>query len=313
MLNYKVRPAISTKIVLEYCDEANFSMPDEFNKIKLLNDEDLISMNMITKALEMIENNSNDNSFYLDFLHLIESRWVTFFEPYFKASHSQADKLFDFYNVYPGRMASVDWELVETDNHLSLVAKRKNENSSSKFDDLVLFNFVSKILHDPKIDEISSISTSLPFKRSFYNKYVDMFHSVSFESGKMSITVKKTAEEIQEGKTFTSKKVEVNTYNKLMGAANMIPEDSLDLSSLSFVLGLSPRTLQRSLKSIGLSAKDIIRDVKFNHARRKFLSNNCNIKKTALECGFKDQGQLTRLFNETSGVTPSQYKQLISK
>ncbi|WP_412501736.1 helix-turn-helix domain-containing protein [Shewanella chilikensis] len=310
MISYRVAPAIITKTVLELCDSLSFSMPEEFNRLKHLGDEDLISISMGFKALEMVENNINNNDFYYEYLNIIEKRWVACLEPHLKKSFTQAERLFDYYSVYAGRVASVNWALEETDHHLSLVVSNTNR-LNSKFSDLNFCYFLSKILLAPELNETSPISTSLPFGRAFYNKYIDIFHDISFDSEKLSITVNKTAKEIKEGKKFHTKKHDVSTYNKLIGAANMIPESSLELSSLSFILGVSPRTLQRNLKSVGLSAKDIIRDVKFNHARRIFLSNRCNIKKTAFECGFKHQGQLTQLFKETSGLTPSQYKQLI--
>ncbi|MEC4728735.1 helix-turn-helix transcriptional regulator [Shewanella sp. D64] len=288
-------------------------MPNEFLNVLNLDDNDLISMKMVTKGLEYIEQHSNNENFYMEFIPVIENRWINFFNSHVKESFTQAERIVNLYKVYPGRMASVNWELKETDTNLSLVARRTSEKSCSKFDDLNLYNFASKILNDSKLDELNPISVSLPFNRRFYGKYTNIFHNVSFDAIDMSITVKKTNEEIESKKIFKVKKCEVGVYFKMIGAANMIPIHNLDLSSLSFILGLSTRSLQRTLKDSGLSASNIIRDVRFNHARRNFLKNNYNIKKTSLECGFKEQGQLTKLFFETSGMTPSQYKQLIGK
>ena len=314
MIDYKIYPAIFTKSVVEYCSSRNILIPNEYIELLNLHDTDPIGIKMVINALEYVESLLSDDTFYIDFIKIIESRWVDFIECHTNKSHTQVEKLANFYNTYT-RMASVDWVLLETDTSLCLTARRNGEKSCSKFDDLNLYYLVSKIVNDNTLDERSPLSVSLPFSRGFYNKYIENLENVSFNAGNMLLHVKKTEREREttSATMFNTRKCEISLYQKVVGAANMIPTNHLNLSSLSFVLGISPRSLQRILKNAELSANHIIRDVKFNHAKNAFLKNNLNIKKTSLECGFKEQGQLTTLFYETSGMSPSQYKKLIEK
>lgn len=311
MINYKVRPAISTKIILEYCKEINLDMPNCFNHINELDDSDFISMHMITNTLLTVENNLENDIFYFDMIRIIEDRWCNFFAPLLKPSTTQCQQLLEFYNVYPGRMASVEWSLVESATQLTLNAKRGALNTSSKYDDLILFNFISKLLNNNSINEKGCLSIALPFSRSFYGKYIDMFTNVTFDEKKMSITANKTQEEIFNKESFSFKKHSIDVKTKIDAAVNMIPTEELSLSSLSFILGTSPRTLQRTLKSSGILVKDIIRDAKFNHAHKILIKNQCNIKKTSLDCGYKNQSSLTKLFSNTTGLTPTEYAKKI--
>ncbi|WP_394202546.1 helix-turn-helix domain-containing protein [Shewanella waksmanii] len=309
MINYKVRPAISTKIILEYCQQANFSMPEEFNRIGLLNDEDLISMNMVTQALETIEKNSDNDIFYFDIVELIETRWVNFFKSQLRDNNSHCGQLANFHAIYPGKIASVDWQLIDRPTSLTMTASRTHKQACTKFDDLILFNFVSKLISLSPDDQQCNISIALPFERNFYGKYVDMFSNVTFEAGAMAITIEKSQQEIKEQVNYCSTPSQIALHAKVIAAANMVAIDQLDLNSLAFVLNTSVRTLQRTLKSHGLSASHLIREVKFNRARNLLIQNQCNIKKTSLECGFKDQARLTKLFSSFAGVTPSQYSE----
>lgn len=307
MINYKVRPAISTKIILEYCRNTCFVMPEEFNQIALLDDEDLISMNMVTKALETIENNCSNDVFYFDIIELIETRWVDFFSQQLNPNNSYCGQLANFHAIYPGRIASVEWQLIDTPTTLTLLAPRSTLRSSTKFDDLILFNFVTKLVSLSTLNEPCNITIQLPFDRTFYGKYVDMFKHVTFGTGAMSITIEKSQQEIRDQVSYGSTPSQIALSEQIIAAANMIMLDQLDLSTLSFVLNTSPRTLQRTLKAQGLSASQLIKQVKFNRARSLLMKNRCNIKKTALDCGYRDQAGLTKLFSSYSGLTPTQY------
>lgn len=307
MINYKVRPALLTKAILEKCYEINFSMPDEFNRFMLLEDHDLISMHMITCTLKTIENNTLNDTFYYDFINVIEDRWIGFFEKIMKDSTSPCDKLVNFFNIYPGKFSSVDWTLHEDMTTLTLTAKRMKEKNSCKFDDLMLFNFISKLLSSSYNFDYRSLSVKLPFQRRFYGKYIDIFHNVSFEENDMSITINKSRHDIKNSKSFISPKYEITLYSQVLAAANMIPIEDLDLISLSFVLNISPRTLQRKLQKSGLSTKEIITDVKYNRAVSVLLKNNYNLKKTYLDCGYTNSNQLTRIFLNKNNMTPRDY------
>ena len=87
----------------------------------------------------------------------------------------------------------------------------------------------------------------------------------------------------------------------------MTPVNELDLTSLAFNLSMSKRNLQRELRTHGLCPKEIINIVKINHAKRNLLLNNGNLKKTAYQCGYKDQSQLTRLFISNTGSSPKEW------
>ncbi|WP_394130841.1 helix-turn-helix domain-containing protein [Shewanella maritima] len=315
MIDFKIRPAVSTKIILDYCDRINFHMPEQYDVIRNLKDCEPIAFKTCNYALETLEKNIEDKYFYYDMSSYISERWLTFFEDrlisylprYHSQHHTQASMLYAFYCAYPGVLASLDWQLIDQPTTLTLLAKRNSRSSSSKYDDLILFGFISKLVNSECIDIKSPILVNLPFDRGFYKYNLDMFGNVNFENGFMSVSVNKSSLEIGNKITFDTVVKEFECYDKVLAAVNMIDADDLSLTSLSFRLGLSERTLQRELKKEGYLVKDIIRHAKFKRALAILIKNKLNLKVTALECGYKDQAQLSHLFAKETGLSPQDY------
>ncbi|MDO6777587.1 helix-turn-helix domain-containing protein [Shewanella sp. 3_MG-2023] len=58
---------------------------------------------------------------------------------------------------------------------------------------------------------------------------------------------------------------------------------------------------------MGMSRKTLINNVKYKKVRRLLEMNHGNSKLTACDCGFTDQGRLTKIFNQTMGVSPNEF------
>lgn len=313
MVDYKVRPALSVKAVLDYCDAKKKSIPYEYEKFKLNDDLAPISAHARNRLIESIAIDSDSNNVYYDLIPYLEDSWVNKFESKLTHCQTQAEALQGFYNFYQGSVANLDWHLVEQPDTLCLVAKRNRKHGVSLYDDLTLFTFISKLLHQSNFSIGRGITVKLSSERRVYKHYLDMFNNVSFDNGDLSITVCKTELEIKSKRSFKESPKDIDIKVQIIAASNMINYEELSLESLSFVLGMSPRLLQRTLKMNDLYVKNIIKEVRFKHAFNILIKNGFNLKVTALECGYKDQGQLSHLFTSTTGHSPSSYIALYHK
>ena len=279
-----------------------------------LDDGDLVSIKLISEILHAIESNVNENYSYSELIFYIENRIRGFFEPLLTNSNSATERLAQFYACYQGKMASCDWILEETRTTLSLIAKRGEQKSHSKYDDIIILFLINKLINFDKYVEVSEVKFKLSFDRSYYSPHVRFFNNTSFSNGHVHVEIKKTKKEIDNNIKLYKPQSKPSLKSQIIAAANMIPLNELDVASLAFCLSMSTRSLQRLLKTNGLCPLQIVQLVKFNAAKRKLLANNGNIKKTVYECGFNDQRNLTRLFILHAGLTPKEwYKNLYNR
>ncbi|WP_028769398.1 helix-turn-helix domain-containing protein [Shewanella fidelis] len=307
MINYKIRPAILTKSIIEFFKNKKIAIPTEFDFIINLDDSDSVSIRCFTRILDALESEINDNHFYYELVKHFESRTLNYFSPMLKGKKTPIDRLICFYKIYQGHMASVDWELYDDNRTLTLVAKRGNQIASSKFDDLILYSFINTLIHSESYNEVNEITVELPFERAFYKPYLDFVKNASFSTGNLVITILKNQHQTNKGVNLYIPKSTTSISKQIIAAANMIPINELDLTSLAFNLSVSKRSLQRWLKELELCPHEFIDTVKFNHVKRILISNKGNIKKTAYDCGFKDQGKLTKIFIKNSGLPPKEW------
>ncbi|MGS0724582.1 helix-turn-helix transcriptional regulator [Shewanella sp. 0m-11] len=307
MINYKFRPAILSKPFIEFFKNRNISILSKYDFITDLDDSDLVSINLVAEILNLIEGSANNNYSYFDLVDYIENRIRTFFEPLLINSSTAAERLARFYTCYQGNMASCDWSLEESTTSLSLIANRGEQRSHSKYDDIIIYFFIKKLVILDEQKKLSDDIIKLSFERSFYYPHVSTFKNTSFSNKKVHIEIKKTHKEIENKIKLYQPKSKVSLENQVIAAANMLPPNYLDVTSLAFNLSMSTRSLQRLLKKHELCPKNIVQLVKFNAVKRKLVANNGNIKKTAYECGFHDQRKLTRLFNLHAGISPKEW------
>ncbi len=81
------------------------------------------------------------------------------------------------------------------------------------------------------------------------------------------------------------------------------------LADLSRITGISRRTLQRRLASLGLSFGELVEHVRFDLAR-DMLCNEClPISEIASQAGYRHATHFSRAFKRAFGVTPREYRE----
>ena len=87
----------------------------------------------------------------------------------------------------------------------------------------------------------------------------------------------------------------------------------MNVTSLAQEFGISVPHVSRSFKNFrDYRVLEYIHKVRLEHAK-DMLKNDVRIKNIALDVGYTDAQAFTRAFKRYEGITPSQYKELISK
>ncbi|WP_194944984.1 helix-turn-helix transcriptional regulator [Shewanella sp. TC10] len=303
MIKYKCRPAIHTKIVCEYCEKINFSLPSEYAHFKYLPDEELISFNTITNLLNYIEKNTTNPYFFIDLVKFLILRLEAFTKIDLSTNVSNASKLLAFTQFY-NQVSDLNWCSIETEDSVGLVAKRAKQSLASKYDDLFIYVSIMHVLKFKNEDK-SNIIMELPFESGFYGNNIDLLDNVKFNCENLSVFVKKDE---RDGANMLPQYLNnISNIERISAAAKSISPAELSLISLANRLGMSTRTLQRELKVDDCCVKDIIKNTKANSIVSVLNKNNSNIKVTAYECGFKNLSTFSRHFKNTIGCCPTEY------
>ncbi|MEZ9539264.1 helix-turn-helix transcriptional regulator [Shewanella sp. 10N.286.51.B8] len=309
MIKFLVRPALTAKAILNYCQDNNVILPEEFDVIRSLSDDDLISSSAPIKMLECIEQQTNNAEFFSELMKVCTDTWLQAFYRMAPPRNDadMASQLVDFYENIHGMRINHNWSLVETNETVSLVSRSALHG---KFNDLLLYSFLIKMMSQPNISATGTITAEFSLKSEEYLKYLDFPVDTKFGTndtsvGKFVFSVSKLCDSKVYNPMFLSKRI--TDYDLLIAASNMIPINKLNISSLAFILGISPRSLTKVVEEMGISLKTLINNVKYKKARRLLEMNNGNIKLTACDCGFTDQGRLTKIFNQTMGISPSEF------
>ncbi len=110
------------------------------------------------------------------------------------------------------------------------------------------------------------------------------------------------------------------SVGRLETAANPIPvlsrvlesyvtEPDLSLELVADIAGMTPRSLQRLLKTHGSSYRQLLNDVRKSYALRQLHSHRHAINDVAKRLGYSDASHFTRAFKKWTGLSPSQYRQ----
>ncbi|MBJ6762283.1 AraC family transcriptional regulator [Myxococcaceae bacterium JPH2] len=77
-------------------------------------------------------------------------------------------------------------------------------------------------------------------------------------------------------------------------------------------LGMSPRGLQRRLKSEGRTFREVTEDARLEKARRLLADDSLNVEGIAQRVGYSDARALRRAFERRTGMTPGRYRRSTS-
>lgn len=87
------------------------------------------------------------------------------------------------------------------------------------------------------------------------------------------------------------------------------PTEPFDTHFLSEMAQISPSTLRRLFKvHTGKSPGDFAKELRMVAAARKLLTSSAPVSEIAYEVGFDDPNYFTRIFKQTFGVSPVQYR-----
>lgn len=86
------------------------------------------------------------------------------------------------------------------------------------------------------------------------------------------------------------------------------------VTSLCRMLSLSERQLERKFReSVGLTPKLYARILRFQYSKRKFAGHTNSFAEIAFDCNYADQPHFARDFKEFSGMTVSEYSDMVNK
>ncbi|WP_245697200.1 AraC family transcriptional regulator [Paenibacillus oryzae] len=86
-------------------------------------------------------------------------------------------------------------------------------------------------------------------------------------------------------------------------------QEPLTLEAVAEVIHISPRQLQRIMKSqIGSTFSDYIESIRLDHVCRELAESRNTIDQVAVRNGFSSANYLHRVFKKKLGITPQQYR-----
>jgi AraC-like DNA-binding protein len=94
---------------------------------------------------------------------------------------------------------------------------------------------------------------------------------------------------------------------------SLLPSGQADLILLTRLSGLSARSLQRQLRSMGLSFSGLLDRARLDLAIELMQDPHCNLTDIGLELGYSDAANFTRAFKRWTGVAPRHYRQLAER
>lgn len=90
-----------------------------------------------------------------------------------------------------------------------------------------------------------------------------------------------------------------------------ISDQVLSIRQLSAAAGMSPGTLNRSIRELfGVTPQRLIRDIRLQYACELLATSRETITETAYQAGFFDPAHFYRCFKQTIGCAPSDYQPL---
>ena len=86
------------------------------------------------------------------------------------------------------------------------------------------------------------------------------------------------------------------------------------ITDVRSLLSISERQLERKFKeSVGFTPKQYSRIIRFQYSKRRFVGQYNSFAEIAFDCNYADQPHFAREFKEFSGMTVSEYANLVNK
>lgn len=103
------------------------------------------------------------------------------------------------------------------------------------------------------------------------------------------------------------------TYNTVREVIRVLaekyPDPTLDLDQVAKELPISPKRLSRILnQEVGISFRQLLRDVRIEEAKRILTSRQLSVKEVAARVGFADSHYFSRSFRESTGLKARDYQ-----
>jgi AraC-like DNA-binding protein len=88
--------------------------------------------------------------------------------------------------------------------------------------------------------------------------------------------------------------------------------EPLRLDAFARAHAVSRFALSRRFKALmGRSPRQYLQETRIAQAKRKLVETRWPVTDIAYECGFADAAQFARLFKQTTGMTPSHYREML--
>ena len=84
----------------------------------------------------------------------------------------------------------------------------------------------------------------------------------------------------------------------------------ITLEKVAGSLNMTERTLNRQLKELGLSFKEILKEVRMSLSKLYIKNGQYNITEIAFQLGFSESSSFSRAFKHWTGSSPADYKKL---
>lgn len=303
MIKFKVRPAATTKILLAFCNDHGVGVPADYNVFKGLTDFDLTSASAPIRLVEYLADELADDTVLNTVIDDLSKRLLASFNGSFLSVYESdyITQINDFYINMVGVRTNLDWRFVEDESSISFIAKPAY---GSVFEDMMVYKFLIQLMALPHVDAPEILKIKFSFGREKYHGF-NLFEGCEFNNDEFSLTVAKNNNSQVYSAIFLNRKLA--DYDLFIAGCNTIPINELNITSLAFTLGMSKRNLTRHAESLGISLKTLISNVRYKKARRLLIINNGNIKLTACDCGYTDQGRITKIFTHTMGISPSEF------
>ena len=101
--------------------------------------------------------------------------------------------------------------------------------------------------------------------------------------------------------------VNITFRQKLSDYLSHRPGDGHQLDAVAERFAMSRATLIRKLKHEGTAYREVLVEVRLNHALHLMQNGNCNVSILAHMCGYQSEGRFCQRFKARFGLTPSSY------